>query len=945
MSSSSTLASLLAQSRALTSHLDNQELPQLYLGLDQVEEQSRRLVSKGKRGERLTDRDDWEEGRAAHVLATAGLNLADLTYRVEKATASAALSRTFEPLIPLGDGDVDGYLRHTREQLILTALSESQAQLQSTCHRTADERLYSSWSFSKQKVLEEVGAGDSSLFASTPAGGVGGGQLNASGVGNAFERSMRGRLGESSAASASSGNLLGASQAGGGGGSSNVLPPGQTLATHHRSLKYDAIVRQLNVARSATSPSSFPLAKVYASSLSSATSVNTSLTTSGGSNQTATLLAQAFSLIGSIVKEGEPGAGERRYAPGYLGAGENGELGRQVRKDIVQGGKRFLEEQFQAHVDKRVASNPVQAGLGGVPSVANTIRGFVRVMHYKEGRWKDNIEIVNSQPLWAQLYYLIRSGHLQEAYRLALENEEGINRTEKYFVGFFKGWLDSPDRRLSQIHQERFITEYNVRIRHASPTDPFKHALYRLIGRVEVKKNIPVARTTEDWLWFQLSFVREDLAEESMAGSENFGLREMARLVGKFGEGHFDPRGDRPVFWFQVLLFTGEFEKAIAFLYSKAQHQVDAVQFAICLAYYGLLRVPSKSQSSDAQLLSTKTQNGHSSTYEPSALNFARLIQRYIKPFAKNDPLGALQYIYLVCLSADAPSPIGQEQVQLAHEMIRELVLESGRYAELLGDIRTDGTKVPGVIERDMKLAHIPDERTYLLGIVQAAAARSSAQQRLSDAIILYNLAEDYDTVIAVLNKALGSSLSQPSSSKSTNPALGGQAGSRSIGFGAGAEDIGGLARGILDHYQSDLTKWGKVEERNRETCKVLLRLKDAFGLYEQNILDKTLETIESIGLLPLTSDITAINRRADEFKDLDESIAHNFSDVLVVTMNCLFKLHQLLKESSYGGEARQSKMAEYRKKARSLMMFAGMLRYRMSQEVYQQLTRLDAFF
>jgi nuclear pore complex protein Nup93 len=37
--------------------------------------------------------------------------------------------------------------------------------------------------------------------------------------------------------------------------------------------------------------------------------------------------------------------------------------------------------------------------------------------------------------------------------------------------------------------------------------------------------------------------------------------------------------------------------------------------------------------------------------------------------------------------------------------------------------------------------------------------------------------------------------------------------------------------------------------------------------------------------------------------------------------------------------------MAEYRKKARSLMMFAGMLRYRMSQEVYQQLTRLDAFF
>jgi hypothetical protein len=38
-------------------------------------------------------------------------------------------------------------------------------------------------------------------------------------------------------------------------------------------------------------------------------------------------------------------------------------------------------------------------------------------------------------------------------------------------------------------------------------------------------------------------------------------------------------------------------------------------------------------------------------------------------------------------------------------------------------------------------------------------------------------------------------------------------------------------------------------------------------------------------------------------------------------------------------------KLAEYRKMARSLTIFAGMLRYRMSQEVYQQLTRLDAFF
>jgi nuclear pore complex protein Nup93 len=85
-----------------------------------------------------------------------------------------------------------------------------------------------------------------------------------------------------------------------------------------------------------------------------------------------------------------------------------------------------------------------------------------------------------------------------------------------------------------------------------------------------------------------------------------------------------------------------------------------------------------------------------SSSYETSYINFVRLIQRYIKPFAKADPQNALQYIYLICLSADLSPPTGKEQVDACHEMIRDLVMESGRIAELLGDIKPDGTKIVG---------------------------------------------------------------------------------------------------------------------------------------------------------------------------------------------------------------------------------------------------------
>lgn len=61
MSYKSTLASIAAQSRNLTSHLDTEELPQLNLGLDQIEEQSRKLAARGKRSDY---RAEGEEGRA-----------------------------------------------------------------------------------------------------------------------------------------------------------------------------------------------------------------------------------------------------------------------------------------------------------------------------------------------------------------------------------------------------------------------------------------------------------------------------------------------------------------------------------------------------------------------------------------------------------------------------------------------------------------------------------------------------------------------------------------------------------------------------------------------------------------------------------------------------------------------------------------------------------------
>ena len=45
---------------------------------------------------------------------------------------------------------------------------------------------------------------------------------------------------------------------------------------------------------------------------------------------------------------------------------------------------------------------------------------------------------------------------------------------------------------------------------HSMSSDPFKLALYKLMGRLEPQRRsvVQVTTTTEDWLWFQLAMVR-----------------------------------------------------------------------------------------------------------------------------------------------------------------------------------------------------------------------------------------------------------------------------------------------------------------------------------------------------------------------------------------------------------------------------------------------------
>ncbi|GAA5993540.1 hypothetical protein JCM10908_000639 [Rhodotorula pacifica] len=907
------LASLLEQSQRLQASLAVPssaggggggaavDLPSIQLGLDQIESQSRRIAGRSLK-------EAGQAGNAAYLLASGGVNAEQLSSNIN----SVNLAGTFEPLVPLSDTDVEGYIRHTHEQAIISAIEEGRRATTADFYRNLDSKMRRDWEKQKEKLFEELGRHQPSAG---PSSEVSGASTSRRGNGASFER------GPTSFPS------------------TTATTGGGSLQMHSKMMRYDRVIRRLNEFRK----------EGFAFGLVSALGEASIGSTAGDSRSAQT--TETWRLLSHLVRERDVLNGEfqrtalqeRQYAKGYLLADQESQDAIEVRKMIGDGAREYLEEQFMSYVEKTIASRPAEAALGGVPSVQNKIRGFLNVKYQKNGQWSNQaLEIANNTPVWARIYYLLRSGHAKEALAFATENESALQKLEKSFVPYFKAWLDSPDRRLPKLLRDRFLSEYNQRIRYLTDTsDPYKHALYKLIGRVEInRRNVPgVTQTTEDWLWFQLSLVRETEGQGE-APHEKYGLRDLAAVLLKFGEAHFDPKGTRPLLYFQVLLLSGQFERAIAFLQQHSQYQADAVHFAIALAYYGLSRVPARGKAADVELLTDAKS-------DTPSLAFARLLHRYTRLFAQSDAAEALQYLYLICLNADLPAPRGDEQVALAHQYVRELVMETRQYSQLLGDVRNDGTKVAGQIERDLKLLHLTDSRTYLLDIVKTAAERADVEQRFSEAILLYNLAEEYDAVIAVLNVELGNSLSRPGV-----PAQGASSGSSdfpgkgtTIGMAAGQEDVAQVARSILEHYDRSASTGGKVSRKRRETCETLMRLKEALSAYEHGQLEQALQTIESTNLIPLHSDLVHLIRAAEDVNSVDDAIVRNLDIVLVATMTVLYKLHQQLKESPFGGDAsRQQRMQEYRAKARSLMTFAGMLRYRLSSDTYSQLTRLDVF-
>ncbi|ODN84353.1 hypothetical protein L202_00321 [Cryptococcus amylolentus CBS 6039] len=934
----SALSSLLAQANSLNEADHDSELPQIRFGIDDIERMSEAVAGRGKRAK-------GDRGEAFNLLSTLGVNTSQLTHSIAQLpsgiTTTAGRPRRRraqaqkveaipEAAYASNDGDIGTWGRNWHEMVILSGIELQRQRTVNSFQKQFQQRIHQNWQLEKTRVLQdELGVTDDELANIVDAARTASSTLGGSTLG-------RSTLGASTRRFPMSQSTLGKSTLGGGAESREG-----GLVMHTKMVRYERVVAELNQKRLRKEP--FELCQA--------------LSESTKSDSKHPLLSQSFNLLAHLVYEPSlrdseyhsvPSSGvappvaepiqEGQYAAAYLGDQQTHQA-YLLRGRLIAGGQKYLERDFERHVDETIARNPKEAALGGIPGIRNKIRAFVDVtLRTKESRETYKPETVNGTFLWAQAYYLVRCGYVDEALNLIAENQSHIAREDWSFPGAFKMSMQSPERRMNRTQRDQLSNDYNAHIRNNPATDQFKTALYKLVGRYEVRKQSKVTPTTEDWMWFQLCVIRENKDDEPEGGP--YTLADLGKSLDKFGSDVYDGKGTRPLVWFNLMLYTAQFERAVAYLYSKPQMRTDAVHFAIALSYYGLLRVPPKGDEAD--LL------GYNNTGDVAYLNFPRLVKQYISPFFKLEPQTALQYAYLVMLNSDAPPPAGPKQRQLCLELVRDIVLASRSWSKLLGSVRADGSKETGVVEKDLKLLKLENEHDYLRQVVLSAADQSSLDASLIDSIELYHLAAAYDKVVETVNRALGHSLSSsstysliPGSDPTSAPSAVGLTGA----FG-GATDLYSLAQRVHAVYDRDYGKKSRVSSIHWETLETLLRLKLALAQFAADRPDLALETFKSTNLLPLETDPSQITSYAQKFRDmLDQPVISNLDDVIVTTMKCLHLLSQQLKQSPYGDQGRMVQLQVYKHQAQCLIQFAGTLRLRLGPDVYRQLSSMSAFF
>uniref|UniRef100_H1A5C8 Nuclear pore complex protein Nup93 n=1 Tax=Taeniopygia guttata TaxID=59729 RepID=H1A5C8_TAEGU len=792
---------LLQQAEQLAAETEGiSELPHVERNLQEIQQAGERLRS------RTLTRTSQETAdvKASVLLGSRGLDISHISQRLESLSAAT----TFEPLEPVKDTDIQGFLKNEKDNALLSAIEESRRRTFAMAEEYHRESMLVEWEQVKQRILHSLLASGEDALDFT--------QEN--------EPSYVGEVG----------------------------PPGRSsMDSVEMAYARQIYIYNEKIVNGHLQPSLVDLCAA-----------------------TAGLDDKNISEMWAMVKQ----MTDVTLVPASDALKVRTNM--EVRMEFVRHALHYLEESYKNYTFVTVFGNLHQAQLGGVPGTYQLVRSFLNIKLPASVPGLQDGE-VEGHPVWALIYYCMRCGDLTAAMHVVKRAQHQLGE----FKTWFQEYMNSKDRRLSPATENKLRLHYRRALR--NNTDPYKRAVYCIIGRCDITDNqSEVADKTEDYLWLKLNQVCFDDGGASSPQDRLTLSQFQKQLLEDYGESHFAVN-QPPFLYFQVLFLTAQFEAAIAFLFRTERLRCHAVHVALVLFELKLLL---KASGQSAQLLS------HEAGDPPGVrrLNFVRLLMLYTRKFESTDPREALQYFYFLRNEKDSQG----ENMFL--RCVSEIVIES---------------REPGVIDK-----FTSDTKS----IINKVASAAENKGLFEEAAKLYDLAKNPDKVLELMNKLLSPVVPQISTPQSNK------------------ERLKNMAHSIAERYKAQGISAKKSID---STFYLLLDLITFFDEYHAGHVDRAFDIIERLKLVPLSQD--CVKERVAAFRNFSDEIKHNLSEVLLATMNILFTKYKRMKGTSPTTPARPQRVMEDRdsqlqSQARALIMFAGMIPYRTSGDTNARLVQME---
>ncbi|KAI8072609.1 Nup93/Nic96-domain-containing protein [Gongronella butleri] len=522
----------------------------------------------------------------------------------------------------------------------------------------------------------------------------------------------------------------------------------------------------------------------------------------------------------------------------------------QCADDSVAVSLAWLEKEYMRYIDHFMLKNQVRTGTGR--TVSERLTAFAKDVYIKRYAFA-SLQMELDIPIWALLYTYLRTGETASALQFVDSHRASFNRDFGQFADYFHEYMANRTQPLPREHANDVLSVYQQLIYSTSPSDPFKRIILKIMGRCVADATWPdVFTNDQDYIWLELTLVHgmSGSSDEDDERDDVYTLAAVQRIFIQNGSQRFDRNGSNPWAYFKYLMLTVQRERAIDYLYKHEQTRMAAVHYGIWLALHGLIEIVDNPLTETDGILDT-------SNSQPQ-VHVACMIRQFIKAAYLDRPakehttplaLAALQYVYLLSFIP------GSNMHELALLFVQDVVFWCGKPLELLGCVSPTLGRQKGPMDKYKALLDIHDEATYIERVLLPVARRFADKERHEEAIQLFEMADNYNEVLAILIKNLGDTLAKQLKAINTtepwqeNPQYVQQQYQQLHMWVAYADKA-------LHHYHQHSHISRRIDSNKFQILTSLKLLPSVLDFYNKDRLEPAFQILQSTGLLPLAEQV-----------------------------------------------------------------------------------------